>query len=71
MTATTIKTVQRPLQEVLDDAEPVIKGARIRRRSIGIRAKFGRKRLNLTAVQNLARSQEIVRPNPAVCSAQV
>ena len=60
MTAPTIRTVQRPAQKVLDDAEPVIECTGIGSRSISVRAKFGRKGLDLTAVQHLAGSQEVV-----------
>jgi hypothetical protein len=60
MAAPTIGTIQRPAQEVLDDAEPVIECTGIGSRSISVRAKFGRKGLDLTAVQHLASSQEVV-----------
>lgn len=65
MAATAIRTVQRPPQEVLDDAEAVVEGAGISRRPIAVRAKFGRKGLNLTTVQDPTRSQEIVQIEPS------
>src|SRR5260370_18959343 len=64
MGAATIGTVQRPPQEVLDDAQAVVECSGIGRRSIGVGAKFGRKRLDLTAIQDLARGQEGVQIEP-------
>jgi hypothetical protein len=64
MAAPTIGTIQRPAQEVLDDAETVVECSGIGRRSIGVGAKFGRKGLDLTAVQDLARRQEAVQIEP-------
>src|SRR5260370_25356768 len=64
MGAATIGSVQRPPQEVLDDAQAVVECSGIGRRSIGVGAKFGRKRLDLTAIQDLARGQEGVQIEP-------
>jgi len=64
MTAATIRTIQRPAQKVLDYAEPVIECTGIGSRSVSVRAKVDRKGLDLTGVQDLARSQEVVQIEP-------
>jgi hypothetical protein len=42
----------------------VVEGSGIGRRSIGVGAKFGRKGLDVTAAQGLARGQEAVQIEP-------